>query len=546
MSGPKRRGRRRFPFAALAFVLLLLGVTAGLRLVGLSWELPNRYHYFSYHPDEVFLLIPSFQYFAQGDWNPHFFNYGTLYIYLVGIPAVLSGIATNMPNLGRLYWLGRLITALLGVGTVALLYFAVCHEGRRLAVASAALLAVLPLHVINSHYATVDVPATFWLVLAFLFALRGAGKPGWPLAILTGLAVGLAAATKYNVGLFLIPALLAPLVPPARAGLRRWAPGVVLGAIAGFLIGVPYAFGPEFPAGFLFELRHAREGGTIAFVGTGPGWIYHLVHGFPIALGFPLLAALALGIVVTVRTTSRAARLSLLWCALYLLMIGFSRERFIRYLVPMAPFLAVIAAQGLVWLWRRPRGRPLRAATAGVGAAVVVLTLLYSGGLVAALRHDDPRERAWGRTGPTVVSFNPQGKVQVGLVQAPWFFSPPVSPWNAGPLTRETFAQWDAEHDERIVVTGWDTGRLEAMRPWAFFLSDLESRDLLRLRDPQAVEFVRALDRIYAYHTVIANPRPRFSWLAPGREWAPPDWLYPWPQITLYTNFRPLPDEPRF
>jgi hypothetical protein len=156
-------------------VPLLLLLTVGLRWVGLGWELPNRYHYFSYHPDEVFLLIPSYQYFAQGDWNPHFFNYGTLYIYLVGIPAVLTGAAMKFPFTG-LYWLGRLITALLGMGTVVLLYFAVGvmagNDQRRCRSVVCA---------INSHYATV-MPATFWLVLIPL-RLRGgeaglaAGKP---------------------------------------------------------------------------------------------------------------------------------------------------------------------------------------------------------------------------------------------------------------------------------------------------------------------------------------------------------------------------------
>ena len=33
--------------------------------------------------------------------------------------------------------------------------------------------------------------------------------------------VGLAAATKYNVGLFLVPAILAPVLPPRTGGLRR-------------------------------------------------------------------------------------------------------------------------------------------------------------------------------------------------------------------------------------------------------------------------------------------------------------------------------------
>ena len=93
------------------FVLVGAALLLGLRAAGLWWGLPNSEHYFSYHPDEIFLLLPSFG-FAAGDWNPHFFNYGTLYIYLVGIPAVLLGLlpdpAQFPANLAPLYLLGLL------------------------------------------------------------------------------------------------------------------------------------------------------------------------------------------------------------------------------------------------------------------------------------------------------------------------------------------------------------------------------------------------------------------------------------------------------
>ncbi|MCJ7752408.1 MAG: glycosyltransferase family 39 protein, partial [Armatimonadetes bacterium] len=218
---------------ALAFIL---GLALTLRLAGIHWGLPNQLHYFSYHPDEIFLLLPSFG-FAQGDWNPLFFNYGTLYIYLVGLPAVVLGLvpdpASFPAGLRSLYLEGRIITALLGSATVLLLYLALRRESHWLALIAAAFLATCPLHVVTSHYATVDVPATFFLTLAFLFALRGAKRADARAALPVGLAVGLAAATKYNAGLFLLPALLAPLLAgqKARAG---WWFILPAGALVGF------------------------------------------------------------------------------------------------------------------------------------------------------------------------------------------------------------------------------------------------------------------------------------------------------------------------
>src|SRR5512140_1268 len=87
-----RPGGAGFGLPPVLTLAAILVVAATLRLTGLRWGLPNQAHYFSYHPDEIFLLLPSLG-FAQGDWNPHFFNYGTLYIYLVGLPATLFHLA---------------------------------------------------------------------------------------------------------------------------------------------------------------------------------------------------------------------------------------------------------------------------------------------------------------------------------------------------------------------------------------------------------------------------------------------------------------------
>jgi len=190
----------------VGLALILLVAVHSLSTPGYYWGLPDNTHYFSYHPDEVFLLLPSFR-FAVGLWNPGFFNYGTLYIYLVGLPAVALGLvpdpASFPAGLRPLYEQGRMTTAVLGTLTVLLLYLALRRESRRVAAVAAALLAVCPLHVMHRSYATVDVPATFFITAAFLLALRGAARPHPVMGGLTGLAVGLAAATKYNAALFI-------------------------------------------------------------------------------------------------------------------------------------------------------------------------------------------------------------------------------------------------------------------------------------------------------------------------------------------------------
>jgi len=566
----EKQGPRRSRILPLIGLPLL---AAAFRLSGLSWGLPDGRHYFSYHPDELPLLLPAIT-ISQGDWNPHFFNYGTLYIYLVGIPAVIFGIVPDSvpfpQGLAPLYLTGRILAALLGTATVPLLYLALRREGRSLALGSALLLTICPLHVINSHYATVDVPATFFLVVAFLFALRGAERATLKNATLTGLFVGLAAATKYNAGLFLLPALLAPVLvgqervscpgPRKRKlGGPSWWLGLPAGALVAFLVCNPWIGTPEFRQGFLFEWRHAQAGGTFAFVGTGSGWSYHLLHGLPVALGYPLLAAVIIGFVLAFRSKSPAFRLSLVWCLFYFAIIGFGKERFIRYLVPMMPFVCVLAAS--LWVsrldggpeWRQRRGPCVLA------AAVLGLTGLYSLGQLIPLLRLDPRDASWvslqtlfaARADASdafdvrLVSMAPgwrqlatsRPRARIGLVSVPWYYDPPVSPYNAGAFSQPMFEQWNRETGSRIAITGWEVDRLRQALPVVFLISDLEVADLQRLGRADVSEFLATLDATYGRAAYKVGRRP-FSWLAPPRDRQPPDWLYTVPQVTMYYGAR--------
>jgi hypothetical protein len=564
MSDPGQGEGSRGRWLIAAPVLLFVGALA-VRVVGLGWGLPNEDHYFSYHPDEVFLLLPSFR-FAVGEFNPGFFNYGSLYLYLVGLPAVALGLVPDFADFPRgvraLYLEARLITALLGAATVPLLYLALRREHSSMALLSSGLLAVCPLHVVNSHYATVDVPATFFLAVAFLLALRGARQPNAVSGMLAGLAVGLAAATKYNSVLFLLPVLCAPLLVRRESGsLAAWFVGVPAGAALGFLIGNPYVWTEEFAKGIRFELDHARRGGTLAFEGTGSGWAYHLTRGLPVALGYPLLLAAGVGAIAAIVRGSPATRLCLLWVAIYLFAIGFGRERFIRYLVPLTPFLCLLAAWGVCSLVAAKRARGQVSAS----AAAIVLALLcalYSFGQISAFVRLDPRDMAW-RSGQTILASRAAAgdtlpefavrqtalapipvdlgrrRARIGLAGVPWHYHPPVSPYNAGQFSVAWFERWNNATGSRIAITGWDAERLRAAPPVLFFISDLESADLRRLGRVEVVNFLSALDETYGARAVYGARTLPFSWLGPPRRRQPPDWLYPAPEITMYYGATP-------
>jgi hypothetical protein len=123
-------------------------------------------------------------------------------------------------------------------------------------------------------------------------------------------------------------------------------------------------------------------------------------------------------------------------------------------------------------------------------------------------------------------------------VQSPWFYHPPVSPYNAGEFSRRQFEEWNRSVGERVVITGWSADTLKAAAPEVFCLSDLEARDAIRLGDSAALEFVAALQSTYGAREDYEPPPTPFSWLAPGHRWAPPVWLYTQPTITVYYDRR--------
>jgi hypothetical protein len=71
--------------------LLLFALALCVRMVGLRWGLPSPERWYSYHPDErqIVASVLSLDFFS-GDFNPNFFNYPSLFIYLAYIAHFLA------------------------------------------------------------------------------------------------------------------------------------------------------------------------------------------------------------------------------------------------------------------------------------------------------------------------------------------------------------------------------------------------------------------------------------------------------------------------
>lgn len=355
--------------------------------------------------------------FHQGDLNPRFFNWPSLYMYVMaGVYGLAFGASPDGVagafgrNHALFYLVGRLVTAVFGTATLAILY---CTGriayGRAIGILAAGLLAVDLLHVRDSHWITTDVPLTLLITLATFHALRYWRDGRLADAGAAGLVAGLATSMKYPGGLAFLPLLAAHAARRLDSPVWRRVAGrdtaLAAGlATGGFILGTPFALltPVALVQGVLDELRqvHTVQFGNEA---DAPGYLFHLAYALPEAMGWPLYLLALAGLAWALAVRGARETILLAFAVPYLLVIVTWSSRFERYAIPLLPGLtllgAVVVVRGVGWLSERARLVPGPwPAVALAGAATLLLAPAV--GRVAAyhrlLAQPDTRELGAG------------------------------------------------------------------------------------------------------------------------------------------------------
>jgi 4-amino-4-deoxy-L-arabinose transferase-like glycosyltransferase len=380
---------------------VVMVLAALLRFWALGQGIP-----FSVGPDEPEVMERAVRMMKTGDLNPHFYDYPALYMYVQAAAAAFTFMAgavqgrwsslAQAPTEAFYLW-GRGLTALLGTGTVWVLYRAGLRWGGRTALLAAVMLAVMPLHVRESHYTLTDVPMTLLVVLTLLLSLRARERETmWAFAA-AGAAAGLAGAMKYNGVIAVLMPLLASLMMPAGWRVRVQAASLTLAAMAAaFLLAAPYTF-LDLP-NFLNQFaRLSSEYRTPASAGDAMGLSY-LKH-LRIALGLPAsllaIAGLAIGLVKIIRGPERVKwAIAIAFPLAYFRFISTQTIVYGRYLLPIVPFLSLLAAIAIVCAvtWLRERSTPRGVQSAAIfGIALIAIVIpAYT-----AISWDEDAARTW-------------------------------------------------------------------------------------------------------------------------------------------------------
>ena len=145
-----------------------------MRFWGIGFGLPHPYA----RPDERTIIRIALG-FGSGDLNPHFFNYDTLFMYILiclyilyYLFGLISGryagtadfIQEYVIDASNFHLIARCLSAFLGVLTVYVLYQIVKRLfGKKEAIVSSFFLSLTYLHVRDSHFGTTDIAATLFI-----------------------------------------------------------------------------------------------------------------------------------------------------------------------------------------------------------------------------------------------------------------------------------------------------------------------------------------------------------------------------------------------
>lgn len=337
-----------------------LGAVLATAVLLRFWNLSHGVPY-AVAVDEPDIMDRVLRMMRTGDFNPHFFDYPSLYFYVqlvVACVRYLSGAtggrwyALDQVSVGDFFVWARGVTAILGAATVLIVYFVGMRWGARHALLGAGLMAVIPMHVRESHYVLTDVPMTFFVALTLLLSLRAHERGSIASFVWAGGAAGLAAATKYNGVLALFMPLCAAYAAPAGAAGARLARAQASAAacVAAFLVTAPYTV-LDLPA-FLNAYGSLASHYKGAARSVDPGWLVYLKH-LRIQLAWPGFLFAAVGLVLAIARAFTGPGhvryvLLTLFPVLYFYLVATRTLVFARYLLPIVPFVCLMAAIAVI------------------------------------------------------------------------------------------------------------------------------------------------------------------------------------------------------
>jgi len=310
--------RRQINLSHRILLFLILIISVVIRIWNINWDLPEIY-------EEAYPFRTAWNFWNWNgtgfDFNPHIFNYAALSFYFQFVIQVIHfgagwivGLYSNLQAFHQAFdqdptsfiIMARLGSVVFDIGTIIITYYlGKLVFGKTPALLASAFISVNVLHIKESHLVNVDTPLTFFIMLSIfcIYQVYHIGSRRWYL--LSGLCIGLAAATKYT-GALLIPFLLIVhliKIKPITQAVRSLTRIDILSAIGlsgvVFILLNPYIIisFKEFYERLSFLSYNVISYGHLGVVSSESTIGFYLLHSIPLHIGLPLMAAVAASII---------------------------------------------------------------------------------------------------------------------------------------------------------------------------------------------------------------------------------------------------------
>jgi len=373
----------------------ILGIGFLLRLSGIFWGIPLLDPFEGdYHPDE-WVIITGAVGFPGHILTNLYLVYPTFFSYFLGIitlPLRVFFDSFGLPEPGimgsNFYYvvnlIGRLCSVLAGTGTIFLTYLLAkdVYDKKRAVVASA-FLALTLYHVSNSSFSTTDVLTSFFLVLFLIVLRRSFLTPErTSLFVYSGIILGLLMGTKYTgalAGLAIVVmygyAIMTQRHNPNESGSfnqRKLHWNLLLCGMASvvtFFLTTPGIL-LHFNAFMDSMLETVGALGRFALPRSDWGTWVVVFEKFVVAVGLPLASVFLFGLLFSYKKNVY----EMSYIVILVVFFGyFGATLFERYVILIAPLVAIVASNGACWVYESPK-KPVHV----LGFSMIAIVLVYS------------------------------------------------------------------------------------------------------------------------------------------------------------------------
>ncbi len=388
--------KRSYVYTTLLFLILSLGIF--FRVYNLNWGAP-----FYFHPDERNIAASVSQLIFPTQFNPHFFAYGSLPIYLtffVGLAINFFRI-TAVPFSDAIFLL-RVFSLLLSISLIPLVYIIGKQLGGKSVAIFAMLLTTFSTGLIQfAHFGTFEMWLTFLSTLLFLFCVQYMQTRQYKFFLFATICCGILVGIKVvSLALCILPIIALCFVcfrkKPTTQIIHQFIFSLLLFPAMIFLIYIitnPFVIfdTQSFLGSMNYESSVAL--GTLPVFYTGEffhTWpiFFQMLHLYPFLVN-PLITLMLPVFFIFLCFVAWEKKNIYLFFLLVTFLILFLSQAFLfvkwtRYMVPTLPFVYLIIATG--WYKLLQKRKKIFFA---VGAVCVIVSIVFSFSYVKTALMDD-------------------------------------------------------------------------------------------------------------------------------------------------------------